>query len=103
MNVKWLTLAMLACSGSGQAQGFPADLLGGWCSVHNEGSRVDIAEAEYEESDGVCRIRDHLRNKGEQVVIFTVHLTCDMGVEGKRPFSATERYTVFKIGAFRSS
>jgi len=88
---------LLLCMGVSAQARFPNDLVGAWCGVESEGTRLDIAQAEYEEGDGVCKIRSASSVKGRGVVSYKIALVCDMGVEGKKPFPSVEQYIVFQI------
>ncbi len=47
--------------------------------------------------DERCEAKKISREKGNKVSVYRVDFLCDPGVEGKKPYSVTERYTVFEI------
>ena len=79
-----------------QRQGIriPNELVGDWCAVANPGTRIDIAQSAYEEGDGLCEARHVTTTKGHAATAYRITLSCDLGVEGKKPIQQIETFTV---------
>jgi hypothetical protein len=72
---------------------FPAALMGGWCSVSDEGERVDITNSSLEEGDGECQIKKLRRDSTN----YELTMSCSPGVEGKKDRLVTERFRVMQM------
>jgi hypothetical protein len=76
---------------------FPSELRNSWCSVNYSGERVVIAVATLEEGDGLCTAKKIQKGEWGNQANFEITLTCESGVEGKKPKLVVERFTPFKL------